>query len=103
MGTDSTQTGALAENLTGEIRVGSLQYTTEYFWQGHIAEVIMFSEPVSDTEQVIIQNYLSAKYAISITPTTIDKYTSTTYTQNLAGIGMETTFKKIPPIPRVCS
>ncbi len=90
----SEYVGALSQNLTGEIRIGGLQYTTEYFWDGHIAEVIMFSQSVTDSEQVILQNYLSAKYAIPITPTVIDKFASSTYTQDLAGIGMETTFIK---------
>ncbi|KPA12620.1 secreted protein, partial [Candidatus Magnetomorum sp. HK-1] len=94
IGSDSTQPGALSQNLTGEIRVGGLQYTTEYYWDGHIAEVIMFSQPVTDPEHIILQNYLSAKYAIPLTPTVRDIYASSTYTQDLVGIGLESTFKK---------
>jgi alpha-tubulin suppressor-like RCC1 family protein len=94
VGSNSDYSGALSQNLTGEIRVGGIEYTTEYFWDGHIAEVIMFSQAVTDPEHFILENYLSAKYAISLTPSTRDIYASTIYTKDMVGIGLESTFIK---------
>lgn len=58
-------------------------------FQGDIAELIMFTRPVNNTQVEIIDNYLAAKYALSITN---DKYVfDNTHGNEVAGIGQETT------------
>ncbi|WP_109830713.1 DUF2341 domain-containing protein [Reichenbachiella versicolor] len=54
-------------------------------FQGDIAEVIMFTRPVFDTQADIIQNYLAAKYGLTIEN---DKYVfDNTHGNEVAGIG----------------
>ena len=55
-------------------------------WDGRIAEVIFFNRKLDTAERIILENYLSARYNHSITN---DKYSSSTYIYDVAGIGIE--------------
>ncbi|MEO9966787.1 MAG: DUF2341 domain-containing protein [Reichenbachiella sp.] len=56
-------------------------------FQGDIAELIMFTRPVNNTQVEIINNYLAAKYALTVTN---DKYVyDNAYGNEVAGIGQE--------------
>lgn len=56
-------------------------------FQGDIAELIMFTRPVNNTQVEIVDNYLAAKYALTISN---DKYVfDNTHGNEVAGIGQE--------------
>lgn len=59
--------------------------TTGYFLNGYIAEAFVFNYAVNDLERILIENYLGAKYNLSI-PT--DYYSfEATHNINVIGIG----------------
>jgi hypothetical protein len=62
------------------------------FFEGSIAEIIVYNWAISPVERILINNYLSSKYDIAISEN--DKYTGDTlaagdYDFNVAGIGVE--------------
>ncbi|RED94425.1 T9SS type A sorting domain-containing protein [Marinoscillum furvescens] len=64
------------------------------FFNGKIAELISFSQPLSDTEHRNIETYLAVKYGISLDITSegytldgVSIYNNTSYGQDIAGIG----------------
>ena len=93
-GENNLFTGPLKKNRSDEIRIGAVNYVSPYVWKGHIAEIIMYSVPLGDAHKTIVQNYLSSKYAIALTPTSLDKYSSTSYDKDVIGIGRENEGKK---------
>ena len=56
------------------------------FHDGDIAEVVIFSEALNSARRTLVENYLSAKYALAISN---DRYNSATYITDVAGIGKE--------------
>lgn len=50
-----------------------------------VAELIIYSSALNEAQRIIVDNYLSAKYATTMTEN--DHYASTTYTTNVVGIG----------------
>jgi hypothetical protein len=64
---------------------------TDYL-DGEIAEVLLISEDISEVQRIILHNYLSAKYGISIGSSNQDYYTqdnsgSGNFDHHVAGIG----------------
>jgi hypothetical protein len=61
-----------------------------YRFDGDIAEVIIFNTAISLTEQLIIENYLSAKYGIALANSSVDIYRgdNSGFDFDVAGIGM---------------
>ena len=55
-------------------------------WDGRIAEVIYFNRELNTAEQTIVENYLNARYDLSLVN---DVYSSASYVYNVAGIGHE--------------
>ncbi|MFC2104588.1 type IX secretion system sortase PorU [Bacteroidota bacterium] len=55
-------------------------------WDGIIGEVIYFNIQLNSAERIIVENYLAARYNLSITN---DEYASTTYIYDVIGIGQE--------------
>jgi hypothetical protein len=69
---------------------GNSSYPTNYF-DGYIANILVFNKALNNAEQVILNNYLTAKYAINLL--TMDYYTmddqpNGNYDYDVAGIGM---------------
>ncbi|MBU2483179.1 MAG: T9SS type A sorting domain-containing protein [Proteobacteria bacterium] len=62
-------------------------------FHGDIAEVIIYNAVLNDAERILVENYLSAKYAITLTVN--DYYSSTTFFRNVAGIGQRSTFRSL--------
>lgn len=59
-------------------------------WSGDIAEVIMFNVAVNETQRILIDNYLSAKYGLSLSANdlyTMDDPVNGNYDFDVAGIG----------------
>ena len=55
-------------------------------WDGLIAEVIYFNRQLNSAERTIVENYIAARYNLTISN---DEYSSTTYIYDVAGIGIE--------------
>lgn len=58
------------------------------WFEGEIAEVIVFSEEINSAQEKIINNYLSAKYDITLTANAIFAFNST-HGNDVAGIGRD--------------
>lgn len=72
-----------------DIRFG-VDRNTSAFLGMDLAEVVMFTNNLNDTQRIILQNYLGAKYDITVSD---DKYAhdGSGFDHHLAGIGAETT------------
>ncbi len=71
------------------LRIGANTITTNAYFNGRVAEVIVYNTNLGVAERTIVQNYISSKYAISI-PGALDRFAyDGTHGFHLAGIGME--------------
>ncbi len=82
----------LSVNSLMPFRVGAgrNESTPDYYFQGKISEVIMFDKTINTAQQIIINNYLSAKFNTPLT--TNDLYIQDipgrgNFDHNVAGIG----------------
>lgn len=66
--------------------IGRNTYNTASYLTGNIAEVVIYNETLNTTQRIIIENYLSSKYALALAAN--DKYTlDATHGNEVAGIG----------------
>lgn len=80
-----------AINISSEIRVGGMTYTNSATnpLDGDVAEIVVVENSINSTQRIIIENYLGAKYALTIAT---DKYSGqATHPNEVAGIGQEGT------------
>ena len=75
-----------------ELYLGSIDNVYYEYWDGLIAEFILYSRSLNDLEQIIIQNHLAAKYGTTLSSN--DKYAGDDaskgdYDYNVIGIGTE--------------
>lgn len=67
--------------------IGANPGTFNYNYNGGIAEVILYSSALNSAERIIVENYLGAKYGLSISN---DFYSyESTHAEDLIGIGQE--------------
>lgn len=73
-------------------------YASNQDLDGDIAEIIIFSNELGDAEKTIIENYLSEKYAISISNDFFGTHAAYTvgYNVDLRGIGIGDDLEKVP-------
>ncbi|QXP61394.1 T9SS type A sorting domain-containing protein [Olleya sp. HaHaR_3_96] len=91
-GNSITPGGSLALGAEQDAVDGS--YADNQSHQGDFTEVIIFNEALSTAKRVIVQNYLTAKYGITLN-STVDFYTQDNaangnFDHNVAGIGQAT-------------
>lgn len=68
---------------------GAVGISSNYYLNGYIAEVFALSKTINQTQRVIIDNYLAAKYNLTITG---DKYSyEVSYGKEVTGIGQAAT------------
>ncbi len=89
---DAAGTQTLSSNTINPFRVGAGRNETaaDYFFEGDIGEVIMFNTVVNEVQQIIINNYLSAKYNYTLSAHDLyiqDNVTNGNYDHEVAGIG----------------
>lgn len=87
-----TNTHSLTANSSRPFRVGAgrNEITPDYYFQGKISEVIMFDNTINTAQQIIINNYLSAKYDTPLTSDDIYKQDNSgkgNFDHDVAGIG----------------
>jgi hypothetical protein len=77
------------EDGSGSQLIGRPGFATNQFFEGDVAEVIVYSKTLNTAERVLVENYLSAKY--DITPIETDVYAghAISYTVDVAGIGRQ--------------
>lgn len=83
------QNGGNLPRNTNRITIGSNQKNINYFI-GYIPEVIIFSKALSEVERIILSNYLSAKYDVTLHQNnfyTNDELINGNFDHNVAGIG----------------
>ncbi len=83
--TNATSNG----NLTGAsvITFGRLSLSNTRFFNGSLAEFILIRQSVNSTQRIIIENYLAAKFGLTISN---DKFSfQATHENEVAGIGQE--------------
>lgn len=82
-------TGATANPSGHNFTVlGANNNTNQYPFTGDIAEFIVYNTNINQAQRIIIDNYLSSKYSISLSSN--DKFSyDATYGNELAGIGRE--------------
>ncbi|MES2730661.1 MAG: hypothetical protein V4714_02900 [Bacteroidota bacterium] len=88
---NSTQEGATATGNTTAVqftsaRLGSINSGSAAYFNGDIAEVIYYPSTLNTAQRIIIENYLGARYGISLTNSN-DYYSSTTAYNDVIGIG----------------
>ncbi|MBN1182814.1 MAG: hypothetical protein JXB49_11040 [Bacteroidales bacterium] len=92
---DATQANALSLNtaVDSTFYLGSYNATTSNGWIGYMAELIIFNTELNSAERAIVENYLSAKYALAFTTSGNDLYNGDAPTYNydcyVVGIGNE--------------
>ena len=75
-----------SELLIGEFNIGVRHNNNDYY-KGDISELIFFNYPLDTVERIIVNNYLAAKYGISISN---DKYDyDNNFGNDVAGIGQD--------------
>ncbi len=87
-GTQS-QTGLLYAQraIGGNTKLGANSGGTNRFFDGNIAEVAFFNKVINDAQRVLVENYLAAKYGLTIAN---DKYDHEgTHPYEVAGIGSQ--------------
>ena len=79
-------------NPTSAINIGRSSSGTNYM-DGYTPEMIVFNRELNSAERKIVENYLAAKYGLTI-PHDLYDYESTHY-YDVAGIGQETSAKNL--------
>lgn len=86
-GTKSNANGAFV--TCNFLTIGRYAHTNGGFLNGEIAEVILFNSAINTTQRILIDNYLSSKYNLSLSSN--DKFLfDGTYSFDVTGIGQET-------------
>ena len=72
--------------------LGCISPSYHEYWDGHIAEFILYSRSLNEVEQIIIQNHLAAKYGTTLSANNKyvgDDASKGEYDYNVIGIGTE--------------
>lgn len=75
------------------VYIGNEKSTAGRFINGDLAEVIMYNAPLNPAQRIIVNNYLAAKYNLSLTANDFydeDNAGNGNYDHEVAGIGQET-------------
>lgn len=84
-----SETGAV-NDATSDLIIGALNNNYGTYFDGDIAEVIIYGDGLTQAERVVIENYLADKYSITISNDFWSN--SATYSNDIAGIGQESTY-----------
>ncbi len=87
-----TKTQAMTPNSSRPIRIGAgrNESSPAYFFKGSIGEVIMFNTVINEAQQIIVDNYLAAKYGYRLAAFDLydgDEPSNGNFDHDVAGIG----------------
>ncbi|AUC75481.1 T9SS type A sorting domain-containing protein [Olleya sp. Bg11-27] len=87
---NATSTHGMVVNSSRPFRIGAgrNESTPDYFFKGEIGEIVMYDAVLNSAQRIIVNNYLSAKYNISIAEDyyTQDNPANGDFDHNVAGI-----------------
>lgn len=85
----STESSTILINSNQDLYIGTFNQGYTHHFEADYAEIIHFKYALNSAEHIIVQNYLSAKYAIAITDDyyTQDNTANGDYDYDVAGIG----------------
>jgi hypothetical protein len=91
---NASETSTIVPDNNSPLLIGTTDASDPRPFGGYIAEVIMYRVALGNAQRIIVNNYLSAKYAIALTVN--DKYAGDNaangdYDREVAGIGQEST------------
>lgn len=66
---------------------GSFNASYPFWYNGHVAELVVFNEALNELDLITIENYLSAKYNIALTATDLFTGDNNGFDFDVAGIG----------------
>lgn len=87
--TSTESATAIADN-NSPLVIGATHTTDSRAFGGYMSEIIIYREALNRTERILVDNYLSAKYAISLSVKdlyTMDNLLNGDYDHDVAGIG----------------
>lgn len=89
---NATNSHSMTSNASRPCRVGAgrNEGTPDYYFRGDIGEVIMFDEVLNSAQEIIINNYLAAKYNYTLSSNDVysqDNAGAGNYDHDVAGIG----------------
>ncbi len=88
-GTADGAASVTPEAATGNWRIGANKAGTVNFFNGSMSEMLILNQSLSNAKRIIIENYLSAKYAVTLAANNV--YTmddgAATFDHEVAGIG----------------
>lgn len=90
--TDVTHFEGKTAFTIGNLNTLSTQPSHHEFWDGQVAELLVFNALLSEAQQIVVENYLSARYNIAL-PAARKKYTMDDaanghFDHDVVGIGM---------------
>lgn len=84
----AAQSGGSIPANDSDLNIGNFDPSNaDRFFDGNIAEIIIFREYLTDAERIVVETYLASKYGITITDDFWDEATYSTYDNEIAGIG----------------
>ncbi len=88
--TSNVRSGFQGESATGNWIIGANKGGSGQFLHGHLAEVIIYSTLLNKAQIIILQNYLAAKYGLTLASNDVyneDEVAGGNYDYEVAGIG----------------
>lgn len=90
---NATETSTLVPDNASPLLIGTTDAADSRPFGGYISELIIYREALNDASRILVNNYLSAKYDISLSAN--DKYAGDNsgngnYDRDVAGVGQET-------------
>ncbi|QTE24032.1 T9SS type A sorting domain-containing protein [Polaribacter cellanae] len=83
-----TFTSNFAPEASNNLHIGDIGSTSgAYYFDGNIAELMVFGKSINLAERIIIENYLAAKYGLTLSNNDIYKKDASGFDFNVAGIG----------------
>jgi hypothetical protein len=77
-------------NTTADIEIGKLDENYSTFFQGQIAEIIIYKNNLSEVQRVMVQSYLAQKYGIAVEDVQVNYApASDDFWQDVAGIAQK--------------
>jgi hypothetical protein len=86
----ANEASATIPNYASDLSIGLLDAADGRPFGGHIAEIVIYNRTLNEAERIITDNYLSAKYDITLTSNDVyvmDNLSNGDYDFNVAGIG----------------
>ncbi len=83
----TTRSGSANDATTVVVGKGPLDDQATEGWDGDVGELILFNQTINETQRIVVENYLSSKYALTTANDFYSYDASSTYGNDVAGIG----------------